>query len=42
MTCFNTESELVDLLDGRLDAAHELAVHAHLETCADCRRRADD
>ena len=39
MSCFSTESELVDLLDGRLDAARELAVHAHLEGCADCRRR---
>lgn len=40
MRCFATESELVSLMDGRLDAAHELAVHAHLETCEDCRRRA--
>jgi ferric-dicitrate binding protein FerR (iron transport regulator) len=40
MRCFATESELVSMLDGRLEAAHELAVHAHLETCADCRRRA--
>jgi anti-sigma factor RsiW len=42
MSCFQTESELVDLLDGRLDGARELALHAHLETCADCRRRADE
>jgi ferric-dicitrate binding protein FerR (iron transport regulator) len=42
MSCFQTESELVDLLDGRLDAARELAVHAHLEGCADCRRRAEE
>jgi ferric-dicitrate binding protein FerR (iron transport regulator) len=40
MRCFASESELVSMLDGRLDAAHELAVHAHLETCADCRARA--
>lgn len=40
MRCFDTESELVSMLDGRLEAARELAVHAHLETCADCRRRA--
>jgi hypothetical protein len=40
MRCFTTESELVSMLDGRLVAAQELAVHAHLETCADCRRRA--
>jgi ferric-dicitrate binding protein FerR (iron transport regulator) len=40
MRCFATEAELVSMLDGRLDAAHELAVHAHLESCADCRRRA--
>lgn len=42
MSCFSTESELVDLLDGRLDGARELALHAHLETCADCRRRAEE
>jgi ferric-dicitrate binding protein FerR (iron transport regulator) len=42
MSCFQTESELVELLDGKLDATRELAVHAHLETCADCRRRADE
>jgi hypothetical protein len=40
MRCFATETELVSMLDGRLDAAHELAVHAHLESCAECRRRA--
>jgi ferric-dicitrate binding protein FerR (iron transport regulator) len=42
MNCFSTEAELVALQDGRLDAARELAVHAHLETCAECRRRADE
>jgi anti-sigma factor RsiW len=41
MNCFSTEAELVALQDGKLDAARELAVHAHLETCAECRRRAD-
>jgi predicted anti-sigma-YlaC factor YlaD len=41
LTCFETEAELVDLLDGRLDAAGEVRVFVHLETCADCRGRAD-
>jgi hypothetical protein len=39
--CFETEAELVDLLDGRLAGAAELAVHAHLEGCVECRRRAE-
>jgi ferric-dicitrate binding protein FerR (iron transport regulator) len=41
MKCFDTEAELVTMLDGRLDATRELAVHAHLESCAECRRRAE-
>jgi ferric-dicitrate binding protein FerR (iron transport regulator) len=39
--CFETEAQLVELLDGKLDQARELAMHAHLETCAECRQRAE-
>ena len=41
MTCREVQDALVDLHDGRLDAASELRVHAHLETCADCRDQAE-
>lgn len=40
MTCREAQDALVDLRDGRLDNASELRVHAHLETCGDCRARA--
>ncbi len=41
MRCFETEAELVALIDGKVARARELAVHAHLETCATCRQRAE-
>ncbi len=41
MTCRDVQDAFIDLHDGRLDAASELRVHAHLETCAQCRDRAD-
>jgi FecR protein/Putative zinc-finger len=37
MSCHELQSQLMDLLDGRLDAPSELRVHAHLEGCEDCR-----
>jgi anti-sigma factor RsiW len=40
MTCREVEDLLIDLQDGRLDAARELRVHAHVEGCAACRERA--
>ena len=40
MKCRAVEHSLVELHDGRLDAATELRLHAHLETCAACRERA--
>ncbi len=42
MTCREVQDALVDLHDGRLDAASELRVHAHLESCAECRHQADN
>jgi predicted anti-sigma-YlaC factor YlaD len=32
---------LEDYLSGELAAAHDAAVHAHLEACAECRRTYD-
>lgn len=40
MTCRDVQDAFVELHDGRLDAASELRVHAHLETCAHCRDHA--
>ena len=40
MSCRDVEDALVDLTDGRLDAATELRLHDHVETCAACRERA--
>ncbi|MCU1280962.1 MAG: transcriptional regulator, putative protein [bacterium] len=40
MSCRAAQDALIDLNDDRLDAATELRVHAHMETCADCRARA--
>jgi ferric-dicitrate binding protein FerR (iron transport regulator) len=40
MTCREVQDAFVDLQDGRLDAASELRVHAHLESCAHCREHA--
>ena len=40
MTCREVQDAFVDLNDGRLEAASELRVHAHLESCAHCRERA--
>lgn len=41
MTCRDVEAALIDLHEGRLDGPAELRVHGHLETCAECRRRAE-
>lgn len=38
MKCETCQSRLAELIDGRLDAATETQVRAHLEGCADCRR----
>lgn len=40
MTCREVQDAFADLHDGRLDAASELRVHAHLESCARCREHA--
>ncbi len=40
MTCREVQDAFVDLHDGRLDAASELRVHAHLESCVHCRDHA--
>ncbi|MES1206561.1 MAG: FecR family protein [Pseudomonadota bacterium] len=39
--CTEAEAGFVEDLDARLDPAASLRLHAHLETCADCRARAD-
>jgi len=39
--CREVEAGFVEDLDGRLDPAASLRLHAHLETCAACRERAD-
>ncbi|HVY39841.1 MAG TPA: FecR domain-containing protein [Polyangia bacterium] len=39
--CREAEAGFVEDLDGRLDPAASLRLHAHLETCAACRERAD-
>ena len=37
MNCEELNAVLVDLVDGRLDAASERNVERHLEACANCR-----
>ena len=41
LTCADTEARLVDVTDGRLDPSVEVRVHAHLESCATCRAKAE-
>jgi FecR protein/Putative zinc-finger len=38
--CRDVEAKLVDSLDGRLDSAASVRLHAHIESCAACRERA--
>ena len=38
--CREVEARLVDAVDGRLDAAASVRLHAHIESCAGCRERA--
>src|SRR5690348_1421158 len=40
MSCRDVEDALIDLADGRLDAASELRLHDHVEGCSACRERA--
>jgi ferric-dicitrate binding protein FerR (iron transport regulator) len=39
-SCREVEARLVDAIDGRLDAAASVRLHAHIESCAGCRERA--
>ena len=41
LTCAETESHLVDVVDGRLGPPLEMRVHAHLEGCAACQQKAE-
>jgi len=38
--CREVEARLVDAVDGRLDPAASVRLHAHIESCAGCRERA--
>jgi hypothetical protein len=38
--CRDVEAQLVDAVDGRLDPAASVRLHAHIESCAACRERA--
>jgi anti-sigma factor RsiW len=38
--CRDVEAKLVDALDGRLEPAASVRLHAHIESCAACRERA--
>jgi len=38
--CRETRDRLVEAVDGRLDAAASVRLHAHIESCAACRERA--
>ena len=40
VNCAEVEARLVDVVDGRLDPVATVRLHAHIEGCADCRRRA--
>jgi ferric-dicitrate binding protein FerR (iron transport regulator) len=40
VNCTEVEARLVDVVDGRLDPVATVRLHAHIEGCADCRRRA--
>ncbi len=39
MSCREVEDRIVDLQDGRLASAEELRLHAHAESCVECRAR---
>ncbi len=39
--CTEAEANVLDDIDARLDPAATLRLHAHLETCAACRQRAE-
>ena len=39
-SCREAEARLVEAVDGRLDAAASVRLHAHIESCAACRERA--
>ncbi len=38
--CREVEAGLIDSVDGRLDSAASVRLHAHIESCAACRERA--
>ena len=38
--CREVEAGLIDSIDGRLDSAASVRLHAHIESCAACRERA--
>jgi ferric-dicitrate binding protein FerR (iron transport regulator) len=38
--CREVEARLVEAVDGRLDAAASVRLHAHIESCGTCRERA--
>ncbi len=40
VNCAEVEARLVDVVDGRMDPVATVRLHAHIEGCADCRRRA--
>ena len=40
MTCSEVEARFIDVLDERVEPAASVRVHAHIESCADCRSRA--
>ena len=40
MNCTEVEARLVDVVDGRLNPVATVRLHAHIEECAVCRRRA--
>jgi len=43
MTCADLQSDvLVDLVDGRLEPAHQRDIERHLEACAECRALVTD
>jgi anti-sigma factor RsiW len=42
MNCKEIQVKLIDYLDQGLDAASMTAIREHLETCADCRREAEE
>jgi ferric-dicitrate binding protein FerR (iron transport regulator) len=41
LSCADAEAHLVDVIDGRLPPPLEMRMHAHLESCAACRGKAE-